>query len=167
MLDRRKTAQVPEILPGLMIGLWLGLPLMMWLMRLLGKRQIHGMFLFAISVLLGYFLFVGCAWAADVVLEQRMNRFDIDGDGGIGGDELTPEAQAAMEDWASDTGRSLAIFTGLPVTMFWAAGCLIPLCAVEWLVRRVMSQRNSKSQPRKGRQKNRGDRNRYSTPSSK
>jgi hypothetical protein len=92
--------------------------------------------------LFGYLLFASCAWAADVMLEQRMNRFDLDGDGGIGGDELTPEAQQAMDDWANDTGRRLAIFTGFPLSAIWAAICLIPLCMGELVIRRLINKRN-------------------------
>jgi hypothetical protein len=114
----------------------------MWLLRLVANRRIHILVLYLFAVVIGYFLLVGSAWVADIVLEQKMNSFDLDGDGGIGGDELTPEAQQAMDDWASDTGRTFAIFMALPLTAIWAALCLIPLGFGEWIVRRLISSRN-------------------------
>jgi hypothetical protein len=130
-----------ELLCNSLFGLWLFLPPTMWLLRLVANRRIQMLVLYLCTVVIGYFLFVGCAWAADTMLEQKMNSFDLDGDGAIGGDELTPEAQQAMDDWASDTGRTLAIFTGLPLTAIWAALCLIPLGVAEWIVRRLVSSR--------------------------
>ena len=123
--------------------LWAVLPLLAWFFRLFVPRRIHGILLYISTVAVGYFLFVGCAWTSDILLEQRMNSFDLDGDGGIGGDELTPEAQEAMDDWASDTGRTLAVFTGFPITAIWAAICLTPLCIGEWIVRRLIGRRDA------------------------
>jgi hypothetical protein len=100
------------------------------------------MILFIVTFAIGYVLFVGCAWVADVAIERRMNSFDLDGDGGIGGDKLTPEAQEAIDDWASDTGRALAVFIGFPVSIIWAAIWLIPLFIVEWIVRRLIGKQN-------------------------
>ena len=136
-----------EVLPILLVGLWFGLPLLLWLARLLANRRIHGFLLYLGTVLVGYFVFVGSAWTADFVLEQKMNRFDLDGDGGISGDELTPAAEQAMDEWASDTGRTFAVFTGLPVTAIWAAICLSPLCLGEWAVRRLVFGQKSKGTP--------------------
>ena len=97
-----------ETLSNSLLLLWAGLPVMMWLFRLVVPKRIHVIILYIFTVAIGYFVFVGCAWASDVLLEQRMNSFDLDGDGGIGGDELTPEAQQAIDEWASDTGRTMA-----------------------------------------------------------
>ena len=127
-----------NLVPTVLMGCWVVLPFAMWLYRLTAQRRVHGFLLYAGVVVVGYVLFVGCAWTADVALEQRMNSFDLDGDGGIGGEELTPEAQEALDAWASDTGRSLAIFTGLPLTGIWAAVCLVPLCGGEWMYRRLV-----------------------------
>jgi hypothetical protein len=131
-----------ETLQISLILLWAGLPLMMWLFRLVVRKRIHVIILYIVTVFIGYFVFVGCAWASDVLAEQRMNSFDIDGDGGIGGDELTPEAQEAIDDWASDTGRRLAFITGLPVTAIWAVIWLTPLCVGEWIVRRLIGKQH-------------------------
>jgi hypothetical protein len=132
-----------ETLVNSLLLLWAALPLMMWVLRLVGPRRVHVVILFVCTVVVGYFLYVGAAMTADVLIEQRMNRFDLDGDGGISGDELTPEAQQAIDDWASDTGRTFAFITALPVTAIWAAIWLTPLCAAEWIVRRHLRGRKS------------------------
>ena len=121
-------------------GLWAGLPLVMWLFRFVGSRRIHGLALYLGTVGIGYLVYIGCAWATQVLLEQRMNRFDLDGDGGIGGAELTPMSQEARGDWASDSGRTLACITGLPVTAIWVALCLTPLGTGAWIVRRLVDR---------------------------
>ena len=128
-----------------LIILWLALPLTVWLARLMSGKRIHGVFLFGICVFLGYFAFVGTAWTADAMIQQRLDSFDLNGDGDISGDENTPEAQEAMDDWASDTGRTLAIFTGLPITGIWAAFSLTPLCLVEWIVRQLRAKKQDDS----------------------
>lgn len=38
---------------------------------------------------------------------------------GIGGIELSTEAEQAMDAWASDTGRTLAPIIGIPLTAIW------------------------------------------------
>lgn len=131
-----------ELFFNSLFGLWLFLPLTMWLLRLVANRRMHILVLYLLAVVIGYLLLVGTAWAADIMLEQKRNSFDLDGDGSISGHELTPEAQQAMDDWASDTGRTFAILMALPLTAIWAALCLIPLGFGEWIFRRLKSSRN-------------------------
>lgn len=131
-----------EILSIWLILFWGAFPLLAWILRFFIPMRIHGIILYIITLVVGYCLFVGCARVSDVVIEQRMNSFDLDGDGGIGGNEMTPEAQAAIDDWASDTGRTFAIFIALPLTAIWSAICLTPLCLGEWIVRRTIRSRN-------------------------
>ena len=146
--------------------LWAGLPLLVWLLRLVSRKPIHAILLYIFTVVIGYFIFVGCAWAADVSLEQRMNSFDLDSDGGIGGNELTAEAQEAIDDWASDTGRTFAFITGLPVTAIWAAICLTPLCVGEWIVRRIIGRRTPEATRSEGIIRPSDDGNPYQAPGS-
>lgn len=155
-----------EIIWNSLILLWAGLPLMMWLIRLVVPKRIHVIILYIFTVVIGYFVFVGCAWASDVLLEQRMNSFDLDGDGGFGGDELTPEAQEAIDDWASDTGRTFAFITALPITAIWTAICLIPLCVGEWIVKRLIGRRNREVTPNEVLKRPSHDSNPYRSPDS-
>ena len=66
-----------EILCNSLIGLWFGLPLMVWLFRLVVPKRIHGLILYVCTVFIGCFLFVGCDWAADVMLEQRLSSTSV------------------------------------------------------------------------------------------
>ncbi|MCA9214689.1 MAG: hypothetical protein KDB27_16570 [Planctomycetales bacterium] len=129
-----------EVLSMSLMFLWVAMPALVWGIRLVSRKRIHGALLYVLTVVVCYVLFVACAWTADVVLEQRMNSFDLDGDGGIGGVELTPEAQQAIDDWASDTGRTFAPIVGGPLSAFWAAVCMIPLCIGEWIVKRFIGR---------------------------
>ena len=155
-----------ELFCNSLFGLWLFLPLTMWLLRLVANRRIHILVLYLLAVVIGYLLLVGTAWAADIMLERKMNSFDLDGDGSISGHELTPEAQQAIDDWASDTGRTLAIFTALPLTAIWAALCLIPLGFGEWIYRRLTTSRGPEVTPGYIADRPAEDGNPYSTPSS-
>ena len=129
-----------ETLSNSLILLWVGLPLMMWLFRLVVPKRIHLIILYIFTVVIGYFVFVGCAWASDVLLEQRMNSFDLDGDGGIGGDELTPEAQKAIDEWASDTGRTMAPIFGAPLTAIWYTILFSFLFGGEWVTKSLINE---------------------------
>jgi len=116
---------------------WLALPPLVLALNATRRVRLHPLLLFAITVTIGFALLVTSAWAWDVSLKAEMDRFDLDGDGGIGGAELTPDAQRAMDAWASDTGRTMVIFTGFPVTAIWAGFWFLCLCVGEWTVAAV------------------------------
>lgn len=42
--------------------------------------------------------------------------YDLDGNGGLNGNELTPVATQAMQNVAGDTGRAIAPLIGLVIT---------------------------------------------------
>ena len=92
-------------------------PAIAFLANLFKKKRIHSMLLYLIACAVGYIVLLVGVWSVDQHLEGEMHSFDLDKDGGIGGDELTPEAQAAMDEWASDTGRSFAPIIGIPMTV--------------------------------------------------
>jgi hypothetical protein len=50
---------------------------------------------------------------ARIESDQVIASYDLDNDGSYSKEELTPEAQNALDDWASDTGMNLAPVTGL------------------------------------------------------
>ena len=60
-----------------------------------------------------YVLLMLSVQITEIHLESKLNRYDLDGDGGFSGAEITPEMERAMEDVTNDTGRSLAPITGL------------------------------------------------------
>jgi hypothetical protein len=67
----------------------------------------------AISAVGSYLVLISVAQVIQVRVEKNLARYDLDGDGGFSGGEITPEMEKAMEDFANDTGRSLAPLTGL------------------------------------------------------
>jgi hypothetical protein len=58
------------------------------------------------------------ALATDFYLDHKLQQFDLNGDGFFSGKEVTPEQELAMKKLISDTGRSLAPFTGLIFSTF-------------------------------------------------
>lgn len=58
------------------------------------------------------------------------------------GAERTAEAQRAIDDWASDTGRTMVIFTGIPMTGVWYGFWFCVLDTGEWITRRVVRKRS-------------------------
>ena len=85
------------MLTKLLMISWFILPIIAWVGMLCTRRRLHPVLLVGLCVLtmmVGYFALLTAVWIVDVQLEAHMNSFDLDGDGGIGGDELTPEAEA-------------------------------------------------------------------------
>ena len=127
-------------MPLLLILLWFFLPIPSWMINRLTGKRIHPVLLYFLVTICGYLSFVSAAWLADIEMTAKMNSFDLDGDGGIGGDEMTPEAQEAMDDWANDTGRTLAPFIGGPVTAIFYLIQFVFLWAVDWILRRLFGR---------------------------
>ena len=76
------------------------------------KGNIRNVLLGVLQALVLYVSILVIVKIIDIRLEQRLNSFDLDGDGFFGGAEITPEQQKAMSDWINDTGRNFAPFTG-------------------------------------------------------
>jgi hypothetical protein len=114
--------------------LYLILPNCVWLFR---KRLTHSklqfVVLFFITIVLGYVLYVGGIWILDKELKQAVDRFDLDHDGGFSDTEYTPEAQAAMKEFTSDTGRTFAPFVAGPITIIWVSFCFSILAFISWI----------------------------------
>ncbi len=134
-----------RMISSLLSYIWIGLPVGAWLTNLLAGKRIHPALLYLMIVVVGYFVLVASVMALDAELEAKMNSFDLDGDGGIGGSELTPDAEKAMEDWASDTGRSFAPIIGAPLTLIWYSILFGLVFAGEWIVRSLFKK--PKSEP--------------------
>ncbi|MFD2246701.1 hypothetical protein [Pontibacter ruber] len=67
----------------------------------------------AILFLAVYALTVGNAACSDIYYQRELNRYDLNGDGLFGGEEITAAQKTAMQQLVSDTGRNLSVFTGL------------------------------------------------------
>ena len=130
------------MLPTVLLFGWIGLPLIAWSTNLLTGKRIHPALLYVIAGIAGYCLLLVTVWAVDIHLKAEMNSFDIDGDGSISGPELTPAAEKAMDEWASDTGRSFAPVLGVPLTAIWYAMVLGVLLCGEWIFRSLFFRKD-------------------------
>ena len=78
-----------------------------------------------IGAVLCYLVLMAGVFATNAHLMAVRDSFDLDGDGVFSGLEITPESEEAMRAVSSDTGRTLAPFTGLftcPIySAFWHA----------------------------------------------
>ena len=78
------------------------------------KHEVKTWILFlAITSALFYLVMMLSVKEARIEGDKNIARYDLDGDGSYSQEELTPEAKAALDDWASDTGLNLAPITGL------------------------------------------------------
>lgn len=90
---------------------------------------------FIISIVC-YFLLLFSVWLVDMHFEIRLNRYDLNGDGMFSGAEMTPQMEAAMDDFTNDTGRSLAPITGIIISPiysgFWHFVIGLPYILKRW-----------------------------------
>lgn len=131
-------------------SLWFALPFVAFVVNAKRHQRLHPFLLFGLTVSAGFLLLFAGAEVKDMRLTAEMKRFDLDGDGGFGDTELTPDAQKAIDAWASDAGRTMAIFTGIPVSAIWAGICFAILATGQWIVAQVRPTRsaaNSRSTP--------------------
>lgn len=109
--------------------LMLILPIVSAVRLVVQRRDKVGQWLLWTGIVSGvcYVLLMLSVQATEIHLKNKLNRFDLDGDGGFSGVEITFEMQTAMENVTNDTGRTLAPITGLftcPIySGFWH--CLI------------------------------------------
>ena len=118
----------------------------MWIAKLCSRKRIHPALLCvlcALTLIAGYIVLLTSVWALDVQLEAEMNKYDLDGDGGIGGDEWTPEAKRAMDEWASDTDRAMAPIFGVPLTTIWYTILFAFFFGGEWVFRKLFLTRST------------------------
>ena len=101
--------------------IWLLTPIIVGTAFFLRKSRWTFLKPFLISAFIGYTLIVGSARIADVELKSRLYELDTNGDGTFTNEEITPEVERRLMDVASDTGRTFAPFTGLPMSAVWSA----------------------------------------------
>ena len=101
--------------------IWLLTPFIVGTAFLLRKSRWTFLKPFLISALIGYALIVASARISDVELKARLYELDTNGDGTFTNAEITPEVKRRLEAVSSDTGRTFAPFTGLPMSAIWSA----------------------------------------------
>ncbi len=103
------------MLSSIAFFLYVVLPLLAWLLRKRSETRRSAFFcLFFLTIVTGSFLYISGVWLIGWELERI---WDPDENGQL--DDPTPEMTKAMDDWASDTGRSFAPIIALPATFIW------------------------------------------------
>jgi len=78
-----------------------------------------------------YFTIVWCVGCSEYILQSRLSRFDLNGDGIFSGEEITIEQQEALQKVANDTARKFSIYTGLVYS-----GVITMLCYMVDLIKK-------------------------------
>jgi hypothetical protein len=99
---------------------------------------------FLIATIVGYAVLIAAARIRDFELNAELYELDTNGDGVFTSGEITPEVNKRLVAVASDTGRTLAPFTGLPLSAIWSAVnfAAIALCAKVSTVVKQLCQTN-------------------------
>ena len=114
------------------------LPLTCWLINaVLLRRYVHWMLLFCLVWMSSYGILLLTVQVVEADLQREMYRHDLDGDGGFSEDELTVEAQRAIDAVVTDTGRRLAPVTGVPITFIWTTINFVAIYLTDWVARLV------------------------------
>ena len=120
--------------------IYASIPLVGWMINVFAlKRRVHWLLLFTMCCIVGYVVLMFNVAAVNAELQRDLARYDLDGDGGFTDQEMTPDAQRAMNAVASDTGRALAPVTGIPITLIWTTINFIILALIDRVSRAVMS----------------------------
>jgi hypothetical protein len=93
---------------------------------------------FLVSAAAIYLLVVGSAMVQERLLDHRLSKFDLNGDGVFSGPELTPEQDAALQRVTNDTGRTFAPFTGAVFAVGYASIFFGMLSGARALGRRLL-----------------------------
>jgi len=106
------------------------LPVASWLIcRAMFRTRKGWVAVFVSSVVAGSLLWIAGIHFIDVGYKNDLMRYDLNKDGGFSDAELTPDARAAMKQFANDTGRTLAPVVAPIATTFWMF-FLFGICAL-------------------------------------
>lgn len=103
------------VVSAILAILMLALPIASAVRLVVQRRAKVGQWLLWAGIVSGvcYVLMMLSVQTTEVHLGNKLDQFDLDGDGGFSGAEITPEMEKAMDDVTNDTGRTLAPITGL------------------------------------------------------
>ena len=107
--------------------IWLILPLLVGVIFIIRQNRFCFLLPFCISTGLGYILVVTSPQISDKELKNRLYALDTNSDGVFSGDEITPEVKRRLENVSTDTGRTFAPITGIPMSAIWTS---INLCII-------------------------------------
>ena len=72
-----------------------------------------------ITLILSSGLVIGIFLLEEKKEEKALYEFDLDGSGSFSDEEMTPEAQAAMDRWTNDAGRMFIPFVAVVFSGIW------------------------------------------------
>jgi len=99
--------------------MWLLLPVVGWIVYVCRGRKMHpALFVFLIGIF-GCMLLITAVWVGGMEGQADLDRYDLDGNGSFSEEELTPEAAAALDDWANDAGSVMGSALAIPMTGIW------------------------------------------------
>lgn len=140
------------IVGSVLQAIYLATPLICWsLNACLRKRRLHWAILFVIAGVVGYFVLLAAVQAMEHALSVELYKHDLDGDRAFSKEELTADAELAMERLTNDTGRALAPITGVPLTFVWTSLNFMILGFVEiaggWLFSLLFRRNMERKEP--------------------
>jgi hypothetical protein len=94
-----------------------------------------------VSVVFVYAALILQVHVIDARLERELYAFDLDGDGVFSGAEINPAQEAAMANWANDTGRAMAPITGAIFSVLYTAISFIIYFLASWLWSKYCAKR--------------------------
>ena len=98
---------------GILFPMLFVTPVIVWVAsRSILKGRLRDISVAALSAICIYILIIGTVAYVNHKLDAELAVFDLDGDGFFGGEEITPEQEAAMQRVVHDTGRALAPYVG-------------------------------------------------------
>ena len=104
------------------------------ILRSISKRHLATVIGFSLSVFIVYAAMVSYAHQLDVKFEHELAAYDLNKDGSFDESEMTPLQIQAMDNWANDTGRALAPYTSILVSLSYTAFALISWFAASWAI---------------------------------
>lgn len=99
----------------ILFALLLGLPIASSIWLIVRRRTKVGQWFlsFMITSVVCYVILLPSVWLRGIQLRNELAEYDLDGDGNMADEVMTPEMEQAMDNFFSDTGRTLAPITGL------------------------------------------------------
>jgi len=120
----------------LLLLLWLTLPILLWSAKLCVGRRLSIVIvciLCVLAMIAGNFILVDYVHRLDAHLLAEVDKYAPG----------TPQAQQAAEEWASDTGRSLALAFSAPLTAMWYLFLFVLLFGGQWIVGQLLRAKST------------------------
>jgi len=103
-----------------LLTLWLLLPSIILVLDFLLSTRINPFLLYLLTTFFGCILIVIVLSFSGQSMSAELDRFDVDGNGFVSEDEMTPEAQRAFDDFARSGGGMESVLACM-LTGIWYA----------------------------------------------